>query len=186
MVEQAQTSLAKIEIRELRWPLDLAWLERLDTSFVTDAMYDVKSELRGFSLIERGISPPFRKKYSVGWSELTAADAALVAVIDDRVIGVGSLRYQEWNRRAVISHLYVDMPVRGKSAGTRLVQEMRFRAIELGARSLFVETQNVNVPAIRFYRRNGFTLVGLDTSLYDLGDAVSEVALFFAAPIKVS
>ncbi len=87
------------------------------------------------------------------------------------------MRFEEWNRRAVIAHLYIDARARGQGIGTRLVQELRALAIEHGARQLFVETQNVNFPAVRFYERNGFTLVGLDTSLYE--DA-SEMALFLA------
>ena len=50
-----------------------------------------------------------------------------------------------------------------------------------GARCLWVETQNVNYPAIQFYRQVGFQLCGLDESLYDPeGPGRNEIALFFA------
>lgn len=53
-----------------------------------------------------------------------------------------------------------------------------------GARCLWLETSNVNEPAIQFYRREGFVLCGLDQSLYDpTSDAGGETALYFARPI---
>jgi ribosomal protein S18 acetylase RimI-like enzyme len=49
------------------------------------------------------------------------------------------------------------------------------------AHCVWVETQNVNVPAISFYGRRGFRLCGLDTRLYDpAGAGAGETALFFA------
>ena len=160
-------------------------LERLDTSFVTDAIYRVIRESRGFSLVERSIDPPLRKSYSVSWHELEAASAAIVAVSGAAIVGVASLSYERWNRRAVATHLYVDAAARGQGVGSRLLHELQSRANALGARSLFVETQNVNLPAIRFYERRGFALVGLDTSLYDPMDTPDESALYLVLPLDV-
>jgi ribosomal protein S18 acetylase RimI-like enzyme len=43
----------------------------------------------------------------------------------------------------------------------------------------------VNSPAIAFYRRQGFTLCGLDLSLYDpAGSAPGEAALYFVLPLE--
>jgi ribosomal protein S18 acetylase RimI-like enzyme len=51
----------------------------------------------------------------------------------------------------------------------------------MGARCLWLETQNINYPAVRFYLHLGFQWCGLDRSLYEPGDpAASETALFFA------
>ena len=173
-----------IAIRALNLPDDLAELERLDIGFVTHAIYDVMRDSRGFSLVESTIKPPLRKKYSVDWRAIEAASAAIVAEIDGTIAGVASLNYEGWNRRAVVSHLYVDAAARRRGIGSRLLQELRMRANVFGARSLFVETQNVNLPAIRFYERNGFTLVGLDISLYVARDAPGETALYFATPLE--
>jgi ribosomal protein S18 acetylase RimI-like enzyme len=172
-----------IALRTLAWPDDLARLQCLDIGFVTNTVYDVKRESRGFSLVERSIDPPLRKNYSVDWGELEAASAAIVAEVDDTIVGVASLRYESWNRRAVISHLYVAAAARGQGVGSRLLKMLRGNAGVLGARILFVETQNVNLPAVRFYERSGFALVGLDTSLYDPGGASGEAALYFAMPL---
>ncbi|QTR01699.1 GNAT family N-acetyltransferase, partial [Saccharothrix algeriensis] len=49
-----------------------------------------------------------------------------------------------------------------------------------GARTAWLETSNVNVPAVRAYLRMGFTLCGLDTTLYRGTPAEGEIALYLA------
>lgn len=56
-------------------------------------------------------------------------------------------------------------------------------ATRLGARAVWLETQNVNLPAIRFYRAFGFQLAGLDDSLYDPKELPGECAVFLALSI---
>ena len=116
------------------------------------------------------------------WDDLATSNAAIVAERKGALIGVAALKYVAWNRRAVISHLYVDRAERGQGVGTALMRELRARSRVLHARCLWVETQNVNARAVRFYERCGFVLSGLDTSLYDPRDVVGETALFFTSP----
>ncbi len=99
------------------------------------------------------------------------------------MVGVAALAFEEWNRRAVISHLYVDRTERGRGVGSLMLAELRTRAYKLDARCLWVETQNINVPAIRFYEHRGFVFSGLDTTLYDTRQIASEIALFLSMPI---
>jgi ribosomal protein S18 acetylase RimI-like enzyme len=50
-----------------------------------------------------------------------------------------------------------------------------------GARCVWLETRNVNYPAVRFYRRPGFRRCGLDERLYDRATpGREEIALFLA------
>ena len=64
--------------------------------------------------------------------------------------------------------------------GAALLRELAHYARAAGARCLWLETQNINHPAIQFYRRMGFRLCGLDQSLYNpVGPGRDEVALFF-------
>ena len=54
-----------------------------------------------------------------------------------------------------------------------------------GARCLWLETQNVNFSAVNFYLHAGFTLCGLDASLYDPDNlAQAELALFMTRPVS--
>lgn len=64
--------------------------------------------------------------------------------------------------------------------GSALLTAVEGSTIAHGARNLWIETQNVNYPAIQFYRRRGFELVGLDRSLYAPVSNPGEVALFFS------
>jgi GNAT superfamily N-acetyltransferase len=175
-----------VHVRDLRWPEDQAHLTRIDTAFATDRIYDVHSSPQGFTLVERAVAPPLIKRYDVSWAELATADVALVAERAGVIVGAAALSQKAWNRRAEVSHLYVEKGERGTGVATSLMGELRLRARELGARCLWVETQNVNVPAIEFYRRNGFVLSGLDTSLYDPRSVKEETALFFASPLDAS
>ena len=44
------------------------------------------------------------------------------------------------------------------------------RAHEINVRAIVLETQTSNVPAIQFYLKNGFALVGLNTISYSNED----------------
>ena len=173
-----------IRYRPLEWPEDRAPLASLDTSFVTDVVYAVRVGPLSFTLAEQPVEPPLRKRYPVAWDELPAETQTVVAERDGRLLGVAALTVQRWNRRAVISHLYVDRGARRSGVGAGLLRELRRGAEALGARCLWVETQNVNAPAIRFYQRQGFACCGLDTTLYDPRRAPGEVAVFFALALE--
>jgi ribosomal protein S18 acetylase RimI-like enzyme len=171
-------------LRQLLWPADRAPLERLDTSFDTEVVYDVHQEPSGFALAERPVSPAVHKRYVVRWDEeVAAADTAIVAERDGSIAGVATMQYAAWNRRAIVTHLYVDRVARGATIGRSLLAALRTRAIECGARCLWIETQNVNAPAIRFYQRCGFTVCGLDTSLYE---DPAETAIFLTLPFELT
>lgn len=173
-----------IRYRPPEWPADREPLAGLDTSFVTDTVYTVGVEPFGFTLAERPADPPLRKRYPLDVDELSSLPLVVVAEGGGRVLGMAAVALQEWNRRAVLAHLYVDRGARGSGAGAGLLREARRGAEALGARCLWAETQNVNAPAIRFYRRHGFACCGLDTTLYDPRDAPGEVAVFFALDLR--
>ncbi|MEX2177738.1 MAG: GNAT family N-acetyltransferase [Gemmatimonadaceae bacterium] len=67
--------------------------------------------------------------------------------------------FQVAQDQAVLWDLRVSPAARGQGVGTRLLQHAEDWARRRGARSLGVETQNINVPACRFYLHSGFVLV---------------------------
>ena len=171
-------------------PVDLARdrirLLALDTSFTTDRIYAVQATATSFSLMEQVVSPPIRKTFPLDeelgddrlWQQGFVAEAG------DALAGFAALRYEAWNRRAAIWHLYVTPAWRGRGLGAALLDAVEAAARAAGARTLWLETSNVNYPAIHFYRRMGFAWCGLDRSLYDPGDdAVGETALYFSRPL---
>jgi len=103
-----------------------------------------------------------------------------LALDGDQVVGVIATQHVPWNRRVIIWHLYVSGRYRRQGIAKRLLETALCAAREAGARTAWLETSNLNVPAIRAYECLGFELCGLDTSLYDATPSEGEVALFFA------
>ena len=169
-------------VRVARGPGDLGGVATVDLSYTTDCIYRVARSELGFWLDEQRADPPVRKTYPRPVLELS--DRLLVASVGAEIAGYGELRFEAWNGRARIEHLYVSDGFRGQGVGRLLVQALDERARqEPSARCLWLETQNVNYPAVRFYLNLGFRLCGLDETLYRPGDPgmlPGEVALYFA------
>ena len=164
---------------------DRARIARIDTSFQTDRIYRVTAGPAGFRLDEEPAHPPRTKVYPVALEDL--GEGLVVAEDDGELVGFGEVVFEPWNRRATIAHLYVSPSSRGRGVGTALLEALDSRARASGARCLWLETQNINFPAIQFYRRSGFRLCGLDDTLYDPEldptTGSDEVALFFTRPL---
>lgn len=171
-----------VSVRVAAEPGDLAGIGEVDLSYSTDRVYLVRRTELGFWLDERGVDPPATKTYPRPALELS--DRLLVACVGAEIAGYGELRFESWNGRARIEHLYVSGGFRGQGLGRLLVEGLGERARqEASARCLWLETQNMNYPAIRFYLNLGFQLCGLDYSLYDPGAPgilPGEVAIYFS------
>jgi ribosomal protein S18 acetylase RimI-like enzyme len=174
-------------IRPARWPQDGVALSDLDISLLAETIYRPILEGLSFRLIEECVDPPRCKTYDFRPEdprERQDWDCALVAEADGRPVGFAAARYVAWNRRLEVLHLYVAPEYRRRGAGRRLLDALGTYARSVGARCLWLETQNVNVPAIRFYQRVGFHFCGFDADLYDpLTAPPDEIALFFARPV---
>ncbi|WP_433264994.1 GNAT family N-acetyltransferase [Actinosynnema sp. CS-041913] len=163
---------------DLRYrPMTPADLLALDDSFTTDTVFDVVSNPLGFALEPVPVDPPLVKVYPPDEDDLPTD--GFVAV-DDELRGFVSLEIVGWHRRLVLRQVTVAPSHRGRGIGRRLVE----LALDYGrandARTAWLETSNVNVPAIRAYQRMGFALCGLDTTLYRGTPAEGEIALYLA------
>ena len=178
-----------LTIRSAKWPEDVAALCELDTSFVTDCIYHLVCNNLSFRLEAETLSAPLRKQYEFQPSDPEVRqswDCAVVAEDDGRLAGFAAAQYVAWNRRAVIWHLYVSPLFRHRGVGSRLLEAVDNFARSVQARCLWLETQNVNFPAIQFYQRCGFSLCGFDETLYDPDHLTQEeTALFFARRVEV-
>jgi GNAT superfamily N-acetyltransferase len=67
---------------------------------------------------------------------------------------------------AVLWDLRVVPSARGQGVGSALLRAAESWAKARACRQLKVETQNINVPACRFYRRHGFVLGAIDRFAY--------------------
>jgi ribosomal protein S18 acetylase RimI-like enzyme len=171
-----------ITIRPINLPSDSAALTQLDTSFTTNSIYRVDVTPTGFSLVETPVAPPIGKSFPLE-DEFGAErlwDDGFIAEEAGAIVGFLALRHEAWSRRTSIWHLYVDQARRGAGVGRQLIDLAQTVTRTRGSRCLWLEVTSVNLPAIRFYRRVGFTLCGLDTTLYDPAVVPGETALYFA------
>lgn len=148
-------------------------------------MFVVKLSEGGFALTEVASDPPVVKAHDFlaeFQSDERPWEDAWVATVDGQPVAVATTFLQAWNRRMVLWGLYVDKSHRGHGIGRALVDVALEHARAQGARQLWLETQNTNMPAVRAYRRLGFSMVGLDQTLYD-GQVAHETALYFARDV---
>lgn len=177
-----------LTIRPAEWPKDIPILAKLDTSFTTDRIYRVTQDGFRFCLEEEALARPQRKRYPFDPSDTEERDKwqfTALTEIDGKLAGFTAAEHLEWNNRAHLRHLYVSRRFRGRGVGSRLVDAVCEFARSVQARSVWLETQNINYPAIQFYERSGFSLCGLDTGLYDpSGIKTPDIALFFEKSVR--
>lgn len=170
-----------VEIRP--WvPQDASGVAGLETSFSTDRVFRVDFTGGCHCLREVRLDSPVTKRYAAPAPE--AGGVALVAEVGGLVVGYAEIAVEAWNRRAIVRHLYVDARHRRHGVATALLDQLDAAARRAGARCLWVETQNVNWPAVQFYTAAGFVHSGLDTSLYDAVTHPGEIALFLTRDIR--
>jgi ribosomal protein S18 acetylase RimI-like enzyme len=114
-----------------------------------------------------------------GWIILAATEghkrigAAALAVNDPELDLRGDL-----SGRALIWDLRVAPEARRRGVGRALLRAAQRASLERGARELCVETQQINVPACRFYLREGFALESVRFDAYP--DLPEEAQLLWA------
>lgn len=157
--------------------------------YQTDYYYDVqlREEREAWRLelvrrpFGRTVEKEFRDTLLSDWLE----DPLLYcAELDGEITGYLELSHEKWNNRLRISNLWVSPDRRRQGIGGALMETAVCAACRKGARALVLETQSCNDPAIRFYRRHGFSLVGLDLTAYSEADRQKkEVRLELARPV---
>ena len=77
---------------------------------------------------------------------------------------------ENWSNRLRISELFVEKSYRRKGLGHHLLAIAKEQTRREKRRALILETQSSNVPAITFYLKEGFTLIGFDSCAYSNED----------------
>jgi GNAT superfamily N-acetyltransferase len=94
------------------------------------------------------------------------------------LVGVALAERQAWNNSLLVWEFHVAAGYHGQGWGRLLMTRVIAQAQTAGLRTIVCETQNTNVPAIRFYGRLGFRVEGIDISFYSNDDLEREVAVF--------
>jgi len=92
------------------------------------------------------------------------------ALLEGRQVGWIELGYHKWNNRMRVWEFFVKEEFRKKGIGTLLMRQAVKIAKEKGARMLVLETDTLNIPAISFYLKFGFKLIGFDIAAYSNED----------------
>ena len=101
------------------------------------------------------------------------------AYVDGQLAGqIGVIKY--WNAYAWIDDFVMDLHFRRLGIGRALMQRVVNWAKVRHLPGIMLETQDINVPACRFYENFGFRLYGFDTYLYKgLNPHTDEIALYW-------
>jgi ribosomal protein S18 acetylase RimI-like enzyme len=139
-----------------------------------------------FSLRRVALRQPYRKQWDydpddvlpVG-SRCVASGLSLGAFDGNLMVGIALAEVTAWNGTLSIPYFGVATSHRRRGIGKRLMAHLVARAQAQGLRAMVAETQNTNVPAIRFYRKADFAFDGVDLSYYSNRDVTEgEVAIF--------
>jgi GNAT superfamily N-acetyltransferase len=150
-------------------------IEALPEQAAISIAFDVESELvlvDDGALQERPVRPPWRKDYDaldggpVAWRGRydTSSWQLFGAYRQSKRIG-GAVAFIE-STTATLWDLRVAPTERRSGAATALFEAVVTWARERGAQGIEVETQNINVPACRFYVRMGCDLKAVERDAY--------------------
>lgn len=160
-------------------------LFRYRTEYYYDVAFQEREDGFAIQLQRRAFPVPVEKSFTdtllEPWLEEPRAFAAME---DGREIGYLELSHERWNNRMRISNLWVAEGRRRNGVGAALMKQAADEACRAGVRALVLETQSCNHPAICFYRKMGFSLIGCDLTAYSQTDVEKkEVRLEFARPV---
>lgn len=115
---------------------------------------------------------PYSVEELAHYAALAEGEFAVGAYDGAAWVGVAVGERRDWNRSLWVHEFHVAPDYQRQGVGRRLMDTLAGRAAAAGLRALTLETQNTNVPAIRFYRAAGFVIEGVDVGYYtndDLG-----------------
>jgi ribosomal protein S18 acetylase RimI-like enzyme len=169
--------------------LTLDELQRVASGYVSEQKYDVAhtetDDEITFSIKLIQLEQPYLKEYSFDLETLGSYTAHLAngfcfgVYEDGDLAGLAVSEVHKWNNSLQIHDFHVAEEFRGRGLGRQLMERVVSAARDAGLRLVVCETQNKNVPAIKFYKRLGFSLEGLDLTHYRNTDYPDgEIAVF--------
>jgi ribosomal protein S18 acetylase RimI-like enzyme len=172
---------------------DVYAFQPIPSAFTTDRVFRLDHErcqdTTCWRLSEQSLPAPLNKTHDRGnpveWlssyedSGPPESFFFMAVEIQGECIGLLTWKPVPWNSSTSLLDIRVREDTRRIGAGTKLVNELKQIARGRGLRGINVETQVNNYPAVQFYFRQGFEIVGFNDHLYtnhDVSDG--EVALF--------
>jgi len=165
---------------------------KLELKYFTKEHYTVtvfrKKDGWEVRLVLEALPKPTEKQSEGGFfQDFVDEPRVFAAELEGKQVGWIELGFHKWNNRMRIWELLVEEGFRHKGIGTLLVDQAVEFSRDRRARMLVVETQSCNIPAINFYLKNGFELIGFDTAAYSNEDIERrEVRLEFGLKIEAN
>lgn len=152
-----------------------AYLRELKSKYCTSGYYDLSVchsfESWTINLALKPLEKKLEKNYQGKLFENHVEEPRVfAAMLGGRQIGWIELGYEKWNNRMRVWEFLVEEELRRKHIGIALMNHAVKISKEKGARMLVLETQTCNVPAINFYLKFGFELIGFDSAAYSNED----------------
>lgn len=177
-----------IQIRPLS-ELDRERFHELSTGYSSSEKYEItkneSDEESHISLHLTNLEEPYEKRWEseseddVRYEQIISQGYSAGVYYEDKLVGIAIAEKRVWNRTLWIWEFHIDSDYRGMGIGRELMEHMSSTGREAGCRVMVCETQSTNVPAIRFYRKVGFEIGGVDLSYYTNKDVTDfEVAIF--------
>ena len=188
MIQTPNDVTKLVEIRRLT-QLDTPRFHELSAGYTSPSFYLVsKSENDAQTIISLQLQN-LESSYEKLWEPNPDTDEQYRQVIKqglslgvykgNRLVGIAIAEKQAWNRTLWVWEFHIDPDYRGRGLGRQLMDNMAAIGKKVGCRVMVCETQNTNVPAIRFYRKVGFEIGAIDLSYYTNKDMTDfEVAVF--------
>jgi len=150
-------------------------LPKLNSHYSTTSYYDLsiahEPESWKVELTLKTFDKPLAKSYTgTFFEEHVKEPRVFAAVLNGDQVGWIELGYEKWNNRMRVWEFLVKEEFRKMGIGSLLMDFATKVAKEKGARMLVLETQSCNVPAIAFYLKQGFNLIGFDSAAYSNED----------------
>jgi ribosomal protein S18 acetylase RimI-like enzyme len=176
------------EIRRLTG-FTLDELHSIASGYASEEKYDVAhletDDEVTFSLSLTQLEQPYIKKYSFDeqtldtYTELLANGFCFGVYENETLIGLAISEVHTWNNSLQIHDFHIAEGHRGRGFGRQLMERVVSAARDARLRIVVCETQNKNAPAIKFYKRLGFSLEGVDLTHYRNTDYPDgEIAVF--------
>jgi len=170
--------------------LDSTDITRIVTTYVSEGIYVVSYrdsptntsfELQYLSLPEPSVRTyqHFDATTLQRYTQVCNAGFSFGAYDGELLVGLIIAEVQEWNRSLSVWEFHVAATHRRTGIGRQLMRCAEDQARRSGLRTIVCETQNTNAAAIMVYRKLGFTIEGIDISLYSNTDYPDgEIAVF--------
>ncbi len=164
-----KNAVKKLDIVELN-SRNLKDVNRADTTFEVRSRIIPRLENGEFIYTQEELTESFTKTYPPDEldyaSYINNPDKIIyLAYLENDIAGQIILR-KNWNKFAYIEDISVSSKYRRNNVGTKLIKTSIVWAKKKQMRGIMLETQDNNVPAVKFYESCGFKLGGFDGYLY--------------------